>query len=185
MSRQPASVKVSVVVPTHNRATILRESLSSVLAQSHQDIEVIVVDDASTDETREVVHHLSDSRIIYKLLPTKGHSAVARNVGIEIATGSYVAFLDSDDQWHPDKVRCQLESILQSRSPTNIVSYTQVVIRSRLDDRWIPPSSSEPIRPATGKRPEQTVADYLFCAEGLMQTSTLMLHRALARRALL
>ncbi|MFO1418578.1 MAG: glycosyltransferase family A protein [Methylotetracoccus sp.] len=93
---------VSVVIPSYNRAALLREAIASVLAQTFADIEIIVVDDGSTDGTGDVVAEFSrDSRIRYIAQMNAGVSA-ARNTGIDAATGALVAFLDSDDLWVPD-----------------------------------------------------------------------------------
>lgn len=99
MSR--SSPSVSVVIPTFNRARVLSRALSSVLAQTFEDFEVHVVDDASTDDTRHMVGEFSDPRINTVSLPVQGGAASARNKGIQLARGKYVAFLDSDDEYLP------------------------------------------------------------------------------------
>jgi glycosyltransferase involved in cell wall biosynthesis len=88
--------RVSVVIPTYNRAQLIAESIKSVLDQTFTDFELIVVDDGSTDNTREVVDSFQDSRIRYICLENRG-AAAARNNGIQASSGEYVAFLDSDD----------------------------------------------------------------------------------------
>lgn len=90
---------VSVVIPTHNRANYLKEAINSVLSQTYRDFEVIVVDDASTDNTREIVADYA-GKIRY-ILQENRERAAARNNGIRNAKGKYVAFLDSDDMWTP------------------------------------------------------------------------------------
>lgn len=104
-----ASPLVSVVVPTFNRADCLADTLSSVFAQTHQDIEVLLVDDGSTDGTRALVESRwgRDSRLRYLFQPNRGVSA-ARNYGMREARGDYIAFLDSDDTWMPWKLEAQL-----------------------------------------------------------------------------
>lgn len=99
---------VSVVIPTHNRAALLKRALQSVLAQTYQNLEIIVVDDASSDATHEVVGDFVDPRIRYiRHEASKGGSG-ARNTGIRAARGEYIAFLDDDDEWVPEKTREQL-----------------------------------------------------------------------------
>lgn len=100
---------VSVIIPTYNRAKLIRKSIYSVLAQSYKNIEVIVVDDGSEDNTRNVVNSIGDERIRYVALDTNMGAAHARNVGITNARGKYIAFQDSDDCWHPRKLEKQLE----------------------------------------------------------------------------
>src|SRR6202142_1670262 len=99
---------ISVVIPTFNRATQVRNALNSVLAQKYQEFEIIVVDDGSTDETgdsiQEIIRLQGDGgkRIRYFFQPNQG-SSVARNKGIEQARGEWIAFLDSDALWVPEK----------------------------------------------------------------------------------
>jgi glycosyltransferase involved in cell wall biosynthesis len=108
---------ISVVIPTFNRAHLLPRTIGSVLAQSHADLEVIVVDDAGTDPTETVVAGLNDGRIRYiRHLENRG-PAGARNTGIGAARHSFVAFLDSDDVWLPEKLAKQLD--IFSHSPVH------------------------------------------------------------------
>jgi glycosyltransferase involved in cell wall biosynthesis len=100
---------ISVVVPTYNRAELLKLTIRSILAQSRPADEVIVVDDGSTDHTPEVCAELGD-RIVYIRQKNMGLSA-ARNTGIRAATGRWVAFCDSDDLWLPEKLETQLEAL--------------------------------------------------------------------------
>lgn len=99
---------VSVIVPCYNRADIVGETIESVLAQSYQLLEIIIVDDGSTDDTREVVTRYSDPRIRY-FYKTNGGLSSARNAGLDEARGEFIAFLDSDDVWHPWKLSAQIE----------------------------------------------------------------------------
>ncbi|MBX3703129.1 MAG: glycosyltransferase family 2 protein, partial [Steroidobacteraceae bacterium] len=92
-------VKVSVVIPTYNRAAYIRQAIDSVLQQTMTDFEIIVVDDGSTDDTREVVAGYGE-RIRY-LRTANGGPARARNAGMAEARGQYIAWLDSDDTYHP------------------------------------------------------------------------------------
>jgi glycosyltransferase involved in cell wall biosynthesis len=100
---------VSVVVPTFNRACCLRRALDSILEQTHQNLEVILVDDGSTDNTRELIRtrYRRDGRVNYVYQENQGVTA-ARNQGIKRTQGDYVAFLDSDDTWVPWKLQLQL-----------------------------------------------------------------------------
>lgn len=100
---------VSVVVPTYNRAYCLAETITSVLSQTHEDVEILLVDDGSTDNTRTLVESLwsREPRLRYLHQINRGVSA-ARNFGLSQARGDYIAFLDSDDVWLPWKLEAQL-----------------------------------------------------------------------------
>jgi glycosyltransferase involved in cell wall biosynthesis len=105
-------VKVSVVIPTYNRASLVRQSIQSALNQTYKDLEVLVVDDGSTDETYEAVKMYFEHPEVRYLRheQNKGHQA-ARNTGIKNARGEYIAFLDSDDTWIPQKIDLQLSAL--------------------------------------------------------------------------
>lgn len=102
---------VSVIIPTRNRAELLRRSIHSVLAQTHADLELIVVDDASTDHTRQVLDEVTDGRLRRVHLAQNGGAAAARNHGIRGARGHWIAFNDDDDIWLITKLERQLEAL--------------------------------------------------------------------------
>jgi glycosyltransferase involved in cell wall biosynthesis len=103
---------VSVVIPTHNRATLLARAIRSVQQQTYQRLEIIVVDDASEDNTREVVEGFDDPRIRYICHDSNRGGSAARNTGICAATGRYIAFLDDDDKWEVEKTAEQLKALV-------------------------------------------------------------------------
>lgn len=107
---------VSVIIPTYNRAHLIEKAVKSVLAQTYQNLEVIVADDASADNTEAVVRNISDSRVKYVRLPQNSGACAARNEGIRLASGAYIAFNDSDDQWLAEKVRRQLEFLEEHKA---------------------------------------------------------------------
>src|SRR5436309_10403806 len=115
MADRARPVTVSVVRPTHDRGRVVVEAIESALAQTHPPLEVIVVDDGSTDDTAERVGRLRDARVRYLRRPHAGVSA-ARNAGIAAATGDLVAFLDSDDPWKPDKLEAEVCCCPRGRS---------------------------------------------------------------------
>src|SRR5947209_7802599 len=103
---------VSVVIPAYNSARTVRAAVESALQQSVDDLEVIVVDDGSADETAETAEAIGDPRVRV-LRQHNGGAASARNAGIDAARGQYVAFLDADDLWLPEKLRVQLAVLTQ------------------------------------------------------------------------
>ena len=105
---------VSVIIPTFNRSNTLCRSINSVLSQTHQDIEVIVVDDGSTDNTAIILESYG-KQIRWVCQAQVGPSA-ARNVGVDMAKGEFVAFLDSDDEWLPQKIEFQLPLLIEAGS---------------------------------------------------------------------
>lgn len=100
--------KISVIIPTYNRCDKLKKSIDSVLQQTYSNIELIIVDDGSTDNTKEMVEAINDERIIYTVMPTNMGPAAARNEGVRIATAEVIAFHDSDDLWRPNKLEKQM-----------------------------------------------------------------------------
>ncbi|MGR5356341.1 glycosyltransferase family 2 protein [Vibrio chagasii] len=113
--------KVSVVIPTYNCLDYLPKAIGSVLKQTHQDIELIIIDDNSNDGTSTYLASIQDHRIVK--LSTLGVGAPqARNLGIEKATGEFIAFLDADDFWFPEKIDRQLK--FHQRYPEMAMSFT-------------------------------------------------------------
>lgn len=104
---QDAIPAVSVIIPTYNRATLLYDAINSVFAQSYTNFELIVVDDGSTDNTDAIIKAFKEERLIYVRQENKGRSA-ARNKALALARGRYIAFLDSDDLYLPDKLKRQV-----------------------------------------------------------------------------
>jgi O-antigen biosynthesis protein len=117
--------RVSVIVPTFNRADVLPRAVRSVLAQTWTDFELLIVDDGSTDDTQEVVTRLEDARLRYVRLSTNGGVAAARNRGLRGARGDFIAFLDSDDEWLPGKLAAQL-AVFDAAPPEVGLVYTGV-----------------------------------------------------------
>ena len=107
------NVLTSVIIPTYNRAALLARAVKSVLSQTYKDLELIIVDDGSTDNTKELVKELvdSDERIKYFYISNSGVSR-ARNLGIQKSKGELIAFLDSDDEWLPQKLQKQIQLYL-------------------------------------------------------------------------
>jgi len=99
---------VSVVITTFNRQDILPRAIQSVLSQTFDDFELIIVDDHSTDGTPDAIRRFDDSRLTYIRRSENGGLSRSRNAGIAASRGEYVAFLDDDDEWKPDKLKTQM-----------------------------------------------------------------------------
>ena len=106
------NIKISVIIPTYNRSKLLNRSIRSVLNQTFQPNEIIVVDNGSTDDTREMVSK-NFRNICYIYHDNNGVSS-ARNAGIRISKSNWISFLDSDDEWMKDKLFLQKEYILKN-----------------------------------------------------------------------
>jgi glycosyltransferase involved in cell wall biosynthesis len=104
--------KVSIIVPTYNRAHYIEETIRSVLSQTLSNWQLIIIDDGSIDHTEQVVNSFTDSRILYKRLDHSGLIAKVRNEGFSLASADYIAFLDSDDLWTPNKLSTQLDVLM-------------------------------------------------------------------------
>lgn len=108
---------VSIIIPTYNRGKKLQRAVDSVLNQSYQYIEVIVVDDCSTDDTAILMeNYRNDKRVTYYRLEKNSGACAARNKGIELSKGNYIGFLDSDDMFLPDKIRMQMDCLFENNS---------------------------------------------------------------------
>ena len=101
--------QVSIVIPTHNRATLLRRAVLSALGQTYEDLEVVVADDASSDGTADLIRSLADRRITYVRHEVNQGVSISRNTAIARARGEYIAFLDDDDEWCPEKLERQMD----------------------------------------------------------------------------
>ena len=111
MTEFKQNLPVSIVIPTCNRADLIGRSIKSVLSQTFQDFEIIVVDDASDDNTEDVVKSFDENRIRYLRHEKRKGASAARNTGIRVSTGRFIAFLDSDDEWFPYKLEKQVNKI--------------------------------------------------------------------------
>jgi glycosyltransferase involved in cell wall biosynthesis len=126
----------SIIIPTFNRGRILRDALESVFAQGVPEVEVIVVDDGSTDETEAVVG-MYGSRVQYVYQENRGPAA-AKNEGIRRARGRYIAFLDSDDVWLPGKLHTELELFRAFPTADVVISNCEIWMENTLlNDSWL------------------------------------------------
>ncbi|MHC9533103.1 glycosyltransferase family 2 protein [Dellaglioa sp. L3N] len=117
--------KISIVMPVHNAATTLEESINSVLSQSYKNFELIIIDDFSSDTSLDILEEILsiDSRI--NLIKNKKNIGVAesRNIGVSNSSGKYIAFLDADDKWNKDKLKRQLVFMVKNKSQFSFMNY--------------------------------------------------------------
>lgn len=160
----------SVIIPVYNRADALGDAIRSVLAQSEQDFEIVVVDDGSRDDPRRAVEAFGDPRIRFFAQANRGGGA-ARNAGIDLAQGRFVAFLDSDDVYLPGHLAA-MRRLIDGTSDT--VGYARMIV-DRGGGRTF-------LKPPRAIRPGEHMADYLLCERGFVPTITVVVARETARR---
>jgi glycosyltransferase involved in cell wall biosynthesis len=135
MSKPNEDIKISVIIPFYNRLSLLFQSIESVLEQTYQNFEIILIDDGSTDDVRDLLDFIKkDSRIIYQRQEHGGVS-LARNLGITLATESYIAFLDSDDLFAPEKLEKQLSFMLKNDYDISHTSYERITMEGNVIER--------------------------------------------------
>ncbi|MDR7145204.1 glycosyltransferase family 2 protein [Rhizobium sp. BE258] len=166
---------ISVVIPVRNRPEAILSAINSVLQQTVSPKEVLVIDDASTDDTAAVVRTQFGQAIPVKLieLPENRGGGFARNAGIDAASGSMIAFLDSDDLWLPDKLMKQLQIIL-GRETDRLICFSNLII-----DYGDHSTKSEWNRIAFDGR--VSPAEYMIDLDQVVQTSTLLMPSSVAR----
>jgi glycosyltransferase involved in cell wall biosynthesis len=163
---------VSIIVPVFNGEQTIVRALTSVLAQTWRELEVIVIDDCSRDRTAALVAAIDDPRVQLISLASNAGAARARNLGVQAAGGGYCAFLDADDYWHPEKIARQL-AMARGQEGERFVVASRCVIVTR---------GRQVVHPTIVKQPEVPVADYIYRHGAMLQTSTLLMPRALAQR---
>ena len=189
MSSYGNSPSVSVVIPTRNRPSLVAEAVRSVLAQVVPPQEIIVVIDGGEcssnglGATHEALSIFEDARLRVLTLPVPAGGSEARNAGVRAAVGEWIAFLDDDDQWLPEKLSVQLAALAWLPLDRDWVLSCPVLARSPL---W------EEVWPRVPYHPSQPLVEYLFCRKGwfagrryggaLLQTSTLLAPRRLLLR---
>lgn len=100
---------VSIIMPSYNTASFISKTIESVLNQTYKNWELLIVDDCSTDDTDEIVSKYNDKRIVYLKNEKNSGAAISRNRALRNAKGKWIAFLDSDDLWHPTKLEKQIK----------------------------------------------------------------------------
>jgi glycosyltransferase involved in cell wall biosynthesis len=166
---------VSAVIPTRGRPELLACAVRSALRQTWRHLEVIVVLDGPDPATEAYLASVADRRVRSVALPEPAGGCEARNSGVRAARSEWIAFLDDDDEWMPEKIERQMRAVRESKAWFPVVA-SRLIAQSPCASRVLPP------RVYDGSQP---VADYLFCragltdSGGLMQTSTLLAPRDL------
>jgi glycosyltransferase involved in cell wall biosynthesis len=167
---------ISVIIPFYSTTKgLLKNAVHSALSQSNKDIEVIVIDDFSPVKATIELADIIDSRLSIVNHTKNSNGGIARNTGIVNANGEYVAFLDYDDIWYPDKLDKQLELFNEKAQRTENPNQLVVYSRCKIID-----GQREFIRPIRPILENETVGEYLFCAKQIIQTSGIFLKRATA-----
>ena len=125
---------VSIIIPTYNRARKLLRAVKSVTDQSYTYFELIIVDDCSSDNTSQIISKLDDTRIKYIRLSQNRGANYARNVGIKASRGKFIAFLDSDDEWLPEKIEMQISAFSELNNKFGVI-YTSFFYISEVKDK--------------------------------------------------
>ncbi|WP_275554892.1 glycosyltransferase family 2 protein [Mixta sp. Marseille-Q2659] len=162
---------ISVVIPTFNRADIILKTLNSVLNQTYRHIEVFVVDDASTDNTAAVMAGVQDERVHFVQLEKNSGGTRPRNEGIERSSGEFIALLDSDDEWVPEKLQKQLDYLRQQPGKN------RVCMTAKYNKR---PEGLH-LRRNKDLRKYPSIMEFLLLGNDF-QTSTLLLDAAIAKQ---
>ena len=162
--------RFSIVVPTYNRSASVLDTLQSCFDQSLNDFEVIIVDDGSSDDTREVLASIKDERLVVVHQKNAGPAA-ARNHGMRVARGHYIAFLDSDDRWYPEFLDTA-NAVLEEHG--EVMLYGQIIVDRGVNRYWVKPS-----RPMGA---EESIYDYLYVDGSFIQTSTMVIPHSLAAK---
>ncbi len=127
---------VSVIIAVYNRSELIPRTMQSVIGQSYRDIEIIVVDDASSEDVKSVLDRISDPRIIYLRQEVNRGPAAAWNVALRVAKGEFISFLGSDDEWYKEKLERQI-SDLRTRGVKGAVSYCLSEVYSDMEGKVI------------------------------------------------
>lgn len=126
---------VSIIVPTYNRDKTIVRAINSIRNQTYENWELILVDDGSVDATEKVVSDIGDERIVYLKLEKNAGAAHARNIGMQQAKYDYIAFLDSDDEWLPDKLLLQMREMQKAPGDVGLI-YSRMANHDGEPEDW-------------------------------------------------
>ncbi len=166
-------MKVSVIIPTYNRKSYLLNAIDSVMNQTFKDYEIVVVDDGSTDGTKEALALLVNSNLIKYYYQINGGPSKARNLGIKQAQGEYIAFLDSDDLWLPTKLEAQMEYLRLNPTLKVVHSNIAIIKNGKLDERDLK---------SRGLLGAGWLFEKILLLKGWILLSTLMVHRTVIEK---
>lgn len=122
---------VSVIIPTYNRSNSLTVSLNSITNQTYKNIELIVIDDNSSDNTKEIINSLEIPNLKFIIHEKNLGAPAARNTGIKNCTGDFIAFMDDDDMWHPEKIERQLNYLIQNPEADAVFCEFKYVLKNK------------------------------------------------------
>lgn len=163
---------VSVIIPLFNRRDSIIRAINSVLTQDGVELELIIVDDGSTDDSIALIRReITDPRL--RIIQQQNAGACsARNAGIDAARGEYVAFLDSDDMFLPGHLSQSLHRLGEMPEPGAV--YGRILVDRGQNKTFL--------KPPRAIRPDEPMSEYLLCDQGFVQTSTVVLSKAVAQR---
>lgn len=161
--------KISVIIPTFNRGKIIKKVITSSLNQTYKDIEVIVIDDGSTDNTEKVINKINDKRLKYIKLEKNKGVCNARNIGIKEATGEYIAFQDSDNIFYKNKLEKQLNNLIKNKAD---LDFCKVCVVNKKEKMIFP---TEEIETSLMKN---TLLDEL-CKGNFIDTNTILIKKTI------
>lgn len=169
---------VSVVIPTANRPRLVTRAIGSVLQQTFREFEIVVVMDGENPQIRQALQHVDDPRLHLHVLDPSCRAGAARNIGVKQARAPWVALLDDDDEWLPQKLEVQLATAQASRLSNPIISCRLIARTEEKDFIW----------PRRVPEQNEPFCEYLFCrrspfwGEGLVQTSTILTTKKLLQQ---
>ncbi len=171
MVKQHRKPLVSIIIPTFNRGDKLYHTINSILKQTYQNFLILIIDDGSTDNTPKICKEMTqnDKRITYHQLTKNFGANYARNVGILNSKGDYIAFLDSDDEWLPNKLQIQVELIESSTDNIGFILTGFKEINVSTKEQWIWPNNKF-LR-------QNNILDALIHHIGLSRTSTVLIKK--------
>jgi glycosyltransferase involved in cell wall biosynthesis len=155
---------VTVVIPTHFRPSLVSRAIESVLKQTYSNFEIVVVSDGPDADTAAIVNSFSSSKVAYLETPRQGGACAARNLGIREAKGQWIALLDDDDEWMPEKLDQQMHVASGIENPFPIIACRAYVNRGISTAVW----------PARPPREDEDLSEYIFCRPGIGQGSGLI-----------